>query len=401
MVIKHLCLSGGGITGLPMYGCLKRLNILKFWDYENIKSVYSCSIGAVIGLLVILNISWDWCDDFFIKRPWKNIIDIENINYIQYILDKGFIDEKFWNIVISPLLKCKNISPDITMLELYKLTNIKFNIYTTKLIGIEPKIINYETEPNMKLVVAITVTTNIPGLSKPFLYNDNFLIDGGLLNNNPINDCSKDNDPDEILNICNDTAQDNFELDKNYTSNYKLDNYIYSHTSDNNIDFDINDNTIELDISDNTIELDISDNSIELDISDNTIELDISDNTLEFDMNDMSDMSDNTLEFDISHCENISNVDSICNTLESNIDFSCNIIEYTGILVKNLVKHIVYIHCSNEVSIENKISVGVGIALIDVKTWFTVILNALYIEKYINFGCAQAEKFYIKKCNIN
>ena len=56
MVIKHLSLCGGGIIGLVMYGTLKRLNKLKFWELKNIESIYACSVGTIIGLMIILDI---------------------------------------------------------------------------------------------------------------------------------------------------------------------------------------------------------------------------------------------------------------------------------------------------------------------------------------------------------
>ena len=350
MVIKYLCFSGGGIIGLPMYGTIKRLHQLKFWEHKNIKTIYGCSVGAIIGLIVLLDISWNWIDDYFIKRPWKNIFDIDNIDYIKYISEKGLIDINTWYKIITPLLKSKNISPDITMLELYNLTNIKFNIYSTKLIGIESKIINHETEPHMKLLLAISITTSIPGLSKPIYYNKNFLMDGGLLNNNPINDCCKYNNHYEILNICNDKCDDKFEINNNYTINNNLDKYINNDISDNILDFDT---------------------------------------------------SNNILDFDTSNCENITNIYDNINRLQSNIDNSCNIIEYTELLIRNLVKHIITIHCNNNVCIENKINIGIGNNNLDIESWFNILFNEKNIEKYISFGYLQAEKFYIKKYKIN
>ena len=93
MTIKHLSLGSGGIIGLVMYGALKRLNKLKVWELKNIESIYSCSAGAIIGLMIILDIKWEWLDDYWMKRPWKKIFDFNNIDYFKYINDKGILDE--------------------------------------------------------------------------------------------------------------------------------------------------------------------------------------------------------------------------------------------------------------------------------------------------------------------
>ena len=56
MTIKHFSLCGGGIIGLVMYGIVKRLNQLGIWKKQDIESIYCCSIGSIIGLIIILDI---------------------------------------------------------------------------------------------------------------------------------------------------------------------------------------------------------------------------------------------------------------------------------------------------------------------------------------------------------
>ena len=41
MVIKHLVFSGGGPIGLISYGAAKQLNKKKFWEIENIETIYN------------------------------------------------------------------------------------------------------------------------------------------------------------------------------------------------------------------------------------------------------------------------------------------------------------------------------------------------------------------------
>ena len=72
MVIKHLVFSGGGPIVLISYGAAKQLNKKKFWEIENIETIYGTSVGAYMGTLISLGYEWDWIDDYFIKRPWSN-----------------------------------------------------------------------------------------------------------------------------------------------------------------------------------------------------------------------------------------------------------------------------------------------------------------------------------------
>ena len=47
--------------------------------------------------------------------------------------------------------------------------------------------ISYKTHPNMTLIDALTATTAFPILIPPLCLNGNCYVDGGLLNNLPIN----------------------------------------------------------------------------------------------------------------------------------------------------------------------------------------------------------------------
>ena len=90
MTIKHLILSGGGPIGLVEYGALKYLTKQNIISYNNIESIYAVSIGAILGLIYILNLEWLWVDDFIIKRPWKKLF---KISYTKLLYEKGIINK--------------------------------------------------------------------------------------------------------------------------------------------------------------------------------------------------------------------------------------------------------------------------------------------------------------------
>lgn len=73
MTIKHLVISGGGPTGFLSYGVASYLAKKDFWKLEDIKSIYGCSIGAYMGVVLSLGYEWEWLDDYFIKRPWEKL----------------------------------------------------------------------------------------------------------------------------------------------------------------------------------------------------------------------------------------------------------------------------------------------------------------------------------------
>ena len=68
MPIKHIVISGGGPTGFITYGAACHLAKCNFWKLEDIETIYGCSVGAYIGVVLSLGYDWEWLDDYFIKK---------------------------------------------------------------------------------------------------------------------------------------------------------------------------------------------------------------------------------------------------------------------------------------------------------------------------------------------
>lgn len=191
-MIKHLVLSGGGVGGLTMYGTLKCLLKNKYFDINNIKSIYATSIGSLIGVLISLKYDWDSLDDYIIKRPWEKVISIKPVNIFNIWQEKGILNmEDIVKIVLNKLLTAKELSETITLKEFYEYNNIEFHIYTININDSLPnKVdISYKTHPNLELYKAIAMSANVPIIFTPIIDNSNCYIDGGVLINFPLNNC--------------------------------------------------------------------------------------------------------------------------------------------------------------------------------------------------------------------
>jgi predicted acylesterase/phospholipase RssA len=189
--IKHLVLSGGGPAGLVTYGAAKYLHNKGFWNIENIKSIYGCSIGACMGVILSLNYEWEWMDDYFIKRPWMNLFQINATSLFQSLYEKGFFGEKIVYDVMVPLLHGKDLDTNITFKQLYDWNHIDIHIYATNIntYHFEKIDMSHKTHPDLPIIKAICMTTAYPVAFKPVCSGDACYIDGGLLNNFPLNDC--------------------------------------------------------------------------------------------------------------------------------------------------------------------------------------------------------------------
>ena len=226
MTIKHIVISGGGPSALISYGVIKQLQKIKFLNINEIESYYGTSSGAVLITIMLLNIDFSIIDDYLIKRPWYKVFDynINNNNnkfdLIDYISNKGIDGKLFLIKILEPLLSSCNINIDITLEDFYKLTKKKLYVYGVELN--KDKYLNcieisYENYPKLKLIDALTITTAVPFVFKPYFLDNMCLVDGGVINNFPLNNCLDkiDNEIDNennILAIKNSSNEENLQI---------------------------------------------------------------------------------------------------------------------------------------------------------------------------------------------
>lgn len=207
MTIKHLVISGGGASGLLAYAIASQLARKGFWQLADIKSMYGTSIGAYVCFILSLSYDWQWIDDYFIKRPWEKLVASSTTRLTEIYEKKCLINEHFYIDAIVPLLRGKDLDETITMKELYAYNHIDIHIYATDINAARLKKIDisHESHPDLSVVKALQMTMALPIIFQPICENDFCYVDGGLINNYPLNDCIEQQkcDTDEILGLKN------------------------------------------------------------------------------------------------------------------------------------------------------------------------------------------------------
>jgi len=177
-----LILSGGGLKGIQILGALKYLEELEI--LKNINLYVGTSIGAYISILLIIGYNIDEIYKFSKIFDFKKTVDIKFDNiFTMYSFD----DSKNYKIIFNNLLKKKNIDSNITLLDFYKLTKKKIVLCTICINDKKAIYISYENYPELPLITAIQMSTAIPLLFPPVKYNNKLYIDGGIIDNFPIN----------------------------------------------------------------------------------------------------------------------------------------------------------------------------------------------------------------------
>ena len=189
--IKHLVFSGGGPAGLISYGACKCLHEKKVWDLKNIKSIYGTSIGALIGVIVSLGYEWSILDDYLIKRPWNKVFKLSLDNFINCFYEKGLLGNEVIYSVIGPLFKARELDLDITFGQFYDYTGIELHMYTSNINNdvIELIDLSHLTHKDLTICSGLTMSMSYPFVFKPVIIDTVCYVDGGLLNNFPLNNC--------------------------------------------------------------------------------------------------------------------------------------------------------------------------------------------------------------------
>jgi predicted acylesterase/phospholipase RssA len=188
-MINHIVLSGGAYLGLYELGCLKYLSQQKFYTIKNIKSIHGTSVGSFIGVILCLDIDWDIICEYFIDRPWHKTTTITPSMLFDIIPKKGLYDTDIINKALSPLFHSVNIDMNITLKEFYNITHIDLFLYTIPINTFDIISLSHYTHPDLSLMKSIQMSCALPFIFQPVEHENEFYIDGGLLNNYPLIDC--------------------------------------------------------------------------------------------------------------------------------------------------------------------------------------------------------------------
>ena len=177
-MIEHLVLSGAGTNGLVQLGVLHYL-----FEHQiilsNIKSIYGTSAGAIIAILLLIGVPITEIKDYIIQRPWEKFFDIS-------FQEKGIFQSSLLYDMVKPFMLAYDIPDTYTLLDLYEKSKVDLHIFTTKINGLISVDLNYKTHPTLTLSEAILMTASVPIVFTPIKYNNEYYIDGGIMNNCPL-----------------------------------------------------------------------------------------------------------------------------------------------------------------------------------------------------------------------
>lgn len=136
-----------------------------------------------------MDFDWDTLDDFFVKRPWEQLLHVSPERAFAAFAGKGIFDEQLFDRIIEPLLLAKDLPVDATLLDLYTLTGKPVFLYSHDINTPDFALtaISHISHPSLKVARALHMTCAIPVAFQPVFYEGGCYIDGGVVANIPIN----------------------------------------------------------------------------------------------------------------------------------------------------------------------------------------------------------------------
>jgi predicted acylesterase/phospholipase RssA len=180
--ITEICLSGACNRGISYIGCFKKLEELKLLKLEKIVGV---SIGSFIAACYMIGYSSDDLLEMIIDKNMNEFKDF-SINETGALL-KG---EQYKNWVYEVLSKKED--PNITLDKLFEKTNIEYTVTTTCIHSVGNEFsegmvyLNHKHTPDMSLFTAVNCSMAFPFIFPPVNYKGYQFIDGGVLDNFPM-----------------------------------------------------------------------------------------------------------------------------------------------------------------------------------------------------------------------
>lgn len=173
-MLDTIYFNGGSIRGIGYIGCLHYLK--KNGMLENVKTMRGTSMG---GLVIAFYLMGYEPIEMIKKLIYTNLTSVFDIELRNAFNRSSILKGKGIEKLIKKFMKYKKCK-DITFIELYNKTGIHFTVTGSELLGHKCVNFNHETEPDMKILTALRITSAIPFVFPPIRYKDGLYTDGCL-----------------------------------------------------------------------------------------------------------------------------------------------------------------------------------------------------------------------------
>jgi NTE family protein len=212
---QNLVFQGAGVKGIGYVGALKQAIKSNIISLNQIKRVGGTSAGAIIACLIGIGCSMKEIENLVSTMKFEDFLDEKSKNiFVDNVMNSRYLASIFTAIrdivtgnSITLLLKyCdqkglfsgdaflswiekvieEKISKNATFEDCRNRGFKEMSFVAMNVSKRRSVVFSYETHPKMKVSLAVRMSMSIPGIFSPVLFENDYYVDGGVLDNYPI-----------------------------------------------------------------------------------------------------------------------------------------------------------------------------------------------------------------------
>jgi predicted acylesterase/phospholipase RssA len=187
ILFENLAFNGGGVRGLAYIGALKAMNELD--RTKDIKKAIGTSVGSIFALIICCKCTNDDIDKYSQKffdtmTKFHDNIFIRGYNLLEH--NGLHNNENIYDAVNDLLVEKFNIK-NMTLKQLFDITNIELTVVGTCLTTRSIVYFNYMAYPDMEVAKSIQISAAIPYFYISVMWDEKYWVHGGIADNFAIN----------------------------------------------------------------------------------------------------------------------------------------------------------------------------------------------------------------------
>lgn len=182
--------SGGAVPAMSFFGCLQYLEHVGL--LSGITTYVGSSAGAIVAFMSVLGFTPREACEFIMKTGVQThlVTEVDIMGALfgqQTCLDTlGCDDGMRWMAFLADALEAKRGCRDITFSDLAKATGKVFVVCVTNLTKVRREYLSVDTHPLMSALLAVRMSTSVPLLYVPVVFDGCIYVDGSVLDNCPV-----------------------------------------------------------------------------------------------------------------------------------------------------------------------------------------------------------------------
>lgn len=196
--LNYTCLFGGGaIRGTAYVGTVRALEEVGIQP----KNIAGSSVGSIVAALVALGYNAEELKEIFLGVNFELFKDVQFGLGPNFALSKGEVFLEWLRELIEKKFYGHNYKKGKNKAVTFKDIDKNLIVITTDLSNFRCKEFSKFETPDFEIATAVRISSTMPGLMKPYEYNNTLLVDGDLQKSMPMWKLSDNllNDDERVL----------------------------------------------------------------------------------------------------------------------------------------------------------------------------------------------------------